>query len=104
MKSDREKNLSDIVVSLCADYERRKSAIRERSVEGRVLAEYIYINSKLLWAAREICGMEFAERFILDIGGRIGYAKTEMEGYSECTYKKHKSDIKINMMKRLNLI
>ena len=104
MRREKEKNLSDIVIALCADYERRNSVIKDKSERERVISEYLYINSKLFGAAAEIAGPEQAERYINDIGNAIGYARTEVEDVSEGTYKKMKSEIKENMYRRLNFV
>ena len=103
MKSEKERNLSDIVVALCADYDRRRRAILYKSERERVISEYIYINAKLFRAAAEIAGPECAEGYINDIGNSIGYARTELYEVSESTYKRMKMEIKENMYRALNL-
>ena len=103
MKSEKERNLSDIVIALCADYDRRRKAILYKSERERVISEYIYINAKLFRAAAEIAGAAHAEEYINDIGNAIGYARTALEDVSEAAYKKIKNEIKENMYRTLNL-
>ena len=102
------KNIGDtvdmMVVALCADYERRRSAIAERSVTHRTEMEYRYLNFKLLSAAEEIVGESRAELMIREIGERIGYAYSELYEMSEVSYKKKKQEVKSNIAKRLHLI
>ncbi|MBO5906737.1 MAG: hypothetical protein J6Q85_01100 [Clostridia bacterium] len=102
------KNISDtvdmMVVALCADYERRRAAISERSVTHRTEMEYRYLNFKLFSAAEEIVGKARAELMIREIGNRVGYAYSELYDISEVSYKKKKQDVKSNIAKRLHLI
>ncbi len=93
-----------VVVSLCADYERRRLAILERSVTHRTEMEYRYLNFKLLSAAEEIVGDKDAELMICEIGNRIGYAYSELCDISEVSYKLKKQEVKTNIAKRLHLI
>ena len=93
-----------MVVALCADYERRRSAIAERSVTHRTEMEYLYLNFKLLSAAEEIVGESRAELMIREIGERIGYAYSDLYEMSEVSYKKKKQEVKTNIAKRLHLI
>ena len=39
-----DKSLEDIVIALCADFERRKLAIEEKALPKRVLLEYKFLN------------------------------------------------------------
>lgn len=97
------KQIDEIVIALCGDYSRRDAAIREMSVPRRVRMEYVYINTRLLVAASEICGFASAERLIEEIGGRVGYAKSELESISETSYKALKSRAKRRIAKALYL-
>lgn len=99
-----ERLVMDIISALCAHYEARRAAIENKTVPKRVRMEYAYLNSRLLTAAAEIVGHPSAEGFIRDIGEAVGYAKTELEGYGETSYKKNKICIKINMAKKLYLL
>ena len=99
-----EKLLFDIIISLCADYSRRKECILKNSVSKRVKMEYVYLNSKLFDAAAEVAGEMFAERYIYDIGNGIGYARSNLYIFSESTYKEYKIIIKENMLKKLKFI
>ena len=104
-KGKRKKDsLSEIIVALCADYDRRRRALIESSVTRRVRMEYIYINGRMKDAAAEIVGEGYAERFIDDIGARVGYASSELDFCSEGQYKKYKKEIKDNIAKKLYLI
>ena len=99
-----EESLDFLIVALCADYERRKGVIENRSAERRVDTEFRYLNFRIFDAAAEIAGEEDAEGFIQDIGERIGYAKSELWHLSEGTYKDYKRCIKDNIAKKLHLI
>ena len=92
------------VVALCADFRRRQEAIREQSVSHRTEMEYRYLNIKLTDAATEIAGERTARDYILEIGGRKGYACSELYYVSEATYKQQKQQIKLNIAKRLHLV
>jgi len=93
-----------LVVALCADYERRKRAINQRTVSHRTEMEYRYLNFKVYRAAAEVVGEHAAPTMINEIGRKKGYAKTDMDEISEKTYKVKKKQIKLNIAKRLHLI
>lgn len=92
------------MVALCLDYGRRCAAIAEGSYGRRVLMEYRYVNFRIYEAAAEIVGENIAERFIFEIGRRIGYAKSELDGMSEVTYKRKKNEIKRAIAEKLHLV
>ncbi len=93
-----------IVVALCSDYERRRRAIEEHTVNNRTDAEYKYYNFKIFDAVAEVIGERYVNVFINEIGKKIGYAKSEINFMSEVTYKKYKYLIKENIAKKLHLI
>jgi hypothetical protein len=103
MKRNKSATLTAIAKALCADYERRKNCVNDQTVSRRVRMEYVYLNNKLIEAAGEICGARFAEAFINEIGGGIGYAYSEVECMSETTYKNYKSSICDNIIRKLYL-
>ena len=96
--------LDRLVVALCADYARRKSAIYEKRMGRRVLMEYAYMNSRLLEGAGEVSGGALAEVFIKEIGDGTGYAMSAVPGMTEGTYKSYKKQIKSNIARKLFLI
>ena len=98
------KGVEDIVIALCADYERREAALKEHSVGYRVESEYRYYNRRMLAAAAKIGGSYAAVIYIREIGGRIGYARSELYHIAESTYKKRKRMIKEGIAECLNLI
>ena len=98
------RSLERVVEALCADYPRRKTAIKEDILPARVLVEYKFLNKKLLEGTVEIAGITYAEEFIDDIGARRGYAKSTIDRFSEVRYKEIKADIKLNIAKKLLLI
>ena len=105
MKNGAENKIIDnVIVSLCADYERRKKYIIMRIGSKRLRMEFLYINKRLLEGAGEICGAGLAEQFIKDIGANVGYAFSEISELGESTYKRYKIDIKRNIAKKLYLI
>ena len=97
-------SLDLLVVALCADYERREALIYSRSLPSRVEAEYRYLNAKIRCAAEEILGEGIAPIMIKEVGERIGYAKTELGGMSEKSYKTKKHALKLKIAKRLHLL
>lgn len=99
-----EASVFNIVVALCADYDRRKNAIAEREISRRVRMEYIYINTRMLNAAGEIVGFAVAESFIREIGSGIGFASSELDCVSESAYKAMKRRIKIKIAENLYLL
>lgn len=104
MMNVSEKMVCDIVEALCAHYDVRERAIREKNVGDRVRMEYVYLNSKMLDAATEVVGAASAKSFILDIGRGIGYANTKIDGFGEVFYKKSKLAIRRKIAERLNLL
>lgn len=98
-----ESTLDTLVIALCLDYARRQQAILERTATKRTDTEYRYYNFKIFDAAAEIVGERFAEQYIEEIGGRVGYAKSSVDCVSEITYKDYKRRIKDNVAKKLHL-
>ena len=96
--------LDAVVVALCADYERRRSAILQDKAERRTLMEYRYINSRIYEAVAETVGERLCPVFIKEIGQRIGYAKSEIDCMSESSYKSEKQLAKIKIARALRLI
>lgn len=92
-----------LVVALCLDYPRRRAEILGGKVSRRTDVEFRYINSKMYDAAAEIVGEELAEVYIKEIGEKIGYAYSSVEGISELTYKLNKRKVKEAIAKRLYL-
>ena len=97
-------SLNDLVIALCADYERRRQLIEAGEASFSVIMECRYLNYRLFDAAAQVVGEHIAERFILDIGYSVGYAKTELYFMSERTYKISKQEIKQNIAKRFLLL
>ena len=98
-----ESTLDTLVIALCLDYSRRKEAIEARSIAKRTDTEFRYYNFKIFDATAEIVGWRMAEKYIDEIGNRVGYAKTNIDGVSEVTYKNYKRLIKNNIAKKLHL-
>lgn len=101
-KSVRD-SLDTLVGALCLDYGRREDIILTRQAPRRVDNELRYINFKIFDAVSEVVGEARADRFIREIGARIGYAKSRVEDYSESVYKNYKLLVKQNIIKRLYL-
>ena len=98
-----ESTLDTLVIALCIDYARREAAIISRSLSKRTDTEYRYYNFKIFAAVAEIVGERYADGYIKEIGNRTGYAKSEISGVSEVTYKNYKRLIKNNIAKKLHL-
>ena len=94
MSEKKQNSLDKLIVALCADYERRKTAVNKKLVGRRVRMEYSYINSRMLEGAGEIAGAALAEVFIDEIGSGTGYAYSRIDCLGETTYKLYKKDIK----------
>lgn len=93
-----------IVVALCADYERRKAAIKSHDCSFGAEMEYKYVNYKMLAAAQEIAGIAEAEIYIKEIGARTGYTNSLITDYSETTYKNRKKEVKSAIARKLRLV
>ena len=96
-------SLDALVVALCADYGRMRSAAESGELSYRTTMEYRYYSFKMYDAAAEIVGELMAQTYISEIGARRGYAKSEVEGVSELTYKRRKKSVKINIARKLHL-
>jgi hypothetical protein len=66
--------------------------------------EYRYLNFKILTAATEIVGEEYAQTMIRDIGEGVGYAYTDLYLMSESSYKIKKAQVRENIARKLHLI
>ena len=96
--------VASIVSALCADYYRRAEVIAFKKAPYNVIMEYRFLNYRMVNAAAEIAGMRDAERFIYDIGNNVGYATSELYALSEKVYKSRKSDVRLNIARRLSLV
>ncbi len=95
--------LDDVIISLCRDYDRREDVIRRAVCSERTAIEYRYLNYRIREAAIEIAGERLALPFIEDIGKKIGYARTDMAGFSEADYKCSKRLVKLGIARSLHL-
>ena len=96
--------LDGIIVALCKDFSRREIAISENECSKRTAMEYEYINFRILLAACEVAGESQARKYIDEIGGRIGYAYSDVDEVCESTYKMTKKEVKINIARKLHMI
>lgn len=96
--------LDRVIIALCADYDRRKSAVAQKLVNPRCTMEYKYLNYRIYEAAAEIVGAAYAELYIDEIGRSVGYAKTAHPAAGEQTYKTEKQEVKHNIARKLHLI
>ena len=99
-----DKTLEEIIIALCADFDRRQTEIKEKRLPKCVLMEYKFLNFRILEGVMEIVGTENARLFIDDIGSRRGYAKSSIDGLSEPKYKVKKAEAKLSIAKKLSLI
>ncbi len=95
--------LDAAVVALCADFERREVLLEEESLSARTEAELRYLNYLISEATAEIADARYVNMFIRDIGARVGYAYSLVEGMGEITYKMQKLRIKSNIARKLHL-
>ena len=70
----------------------------------RVDMELRYLNFKIYDATAEVVGEGDAEKFIYEIGKKIGYARTSFSDISERTYKKYKLEVIKNIARRMYLV
>ena len=100
-----EKSIDNVIVALCGDYARRAEAIRTHSVSHRTEMEFRYYNFKIYDAALQIVGERLAEKYIEEIGARVGYAFSGMgEEVCERTYKTKKQSVKACIARSLHLM
>jgi len=93
-----------LVIALCADYVRRAEAILSDETPTRMKVELRYINYKLADAVADVVERRLIPLFIEEIGSRIGFASSKIEGMGESVYKRSKAKIKVNIAKKLYLI
>lgn len=96
--------LDGVIVALCRDYCYRRDKGVGQGYSRRTRMEYEYIDSILLRAAGEITGESDAEKILAEIGERVGYAYSAIEGVSESTYKIMKKEVKLNIAKKLHML
>ena len=100
-----QKTLDALLCALCADFDRRRIAIEEGRLSRRVLFEYRYLNDRILGAALSVSGRyDNALTFVREIGARTGYAGSAIEGISEITYKRYKTEIRRRILEELSLV
>ena len=97
-------SLDDVIISLCRDYKRREDIVKSSGCTERTAIEYRYLNYRMREAAEDIAGEVYAVAFIRDIGEKIGYARTEIEGFCEADYKSTKLRIKLGIARSLHLL
>lgn len=102
-KAVMQRTLDDLVVTLCADYFRRKRLIERRAATYSVIMECRFLNYRILDAASQIAGERDAEVFIREIGEGVGYANSALDTMSERTYKERKLEVKRAIARRLSL-
>jgi hypothetical protein len=102
-KSLYKNTLDNLIVALCLDIERRKTAIEKNEFSPRTIMEYRYINYHIEEAANEIAGERLGAIYINEIGKKIGYAYSKIVCLSELPYKEQKREVKLNIAKKLHL-
>ena len=65
--------------------------------------EYEYINRRLREAAGEVVGVDY-RIYINEIGDKIGYAYSRVDGISETEYKERKKEVKLSIARKLHLL
>ena len=99
-----EKSIINIVEAHCADFDRRMLCVKGHSVTKRTEAEYRYLNAAVYTGAVNIVGKELAPIYIYEIGRKLGYAHSSVEGVGEVKYKNTKKLIKESIAKELHLV
>lgn len=99
-----DKSIVNIVEAHCADFQRRARAVDEHTVTKRTEAEYRYLNAGVYTGAVNIVGKELAPVYIYEIGRKLGYAHSSVEGVGEVKYKNDKRLIKESIARELHLI
>lgn len=95
--------LDYLIVAICRDFRTRQRAIVEKRFKRRTLMEYEYLNRQLIEATTDIVGKDY-EIYIDEIGNKVGYAYSKIDGISETEYKQRKREVKIRIAKRLHLM
>lgn len=95
--------LDFLIVAFCRGFEARERAIREKRCGRRTIMEYEYINRRIADATREIVGDDFPN-YIHEIGKKIGYAHSRVDGISETDYKVKKRQVKMNIARKMHLL
>ena len=97
-------SLDDVIIALCRDYLRREDVVSVSGCNERTSIEYRYLNYRIKEAADEIVGERYALLFIEDIGKKMGYARSRIEGFSESDYKTMKRALKLGIARALHLL
>lgn len=93
-----------VVVALCADYDRRERALRCHSATPDVLSLYETLNRGIDRAIAEICEARICTDMRRDIGAKRGARRTPLYFMSEGTYKRRKRDTQHRIAETLHLL
>ena len=97
------RTLNSVIVSLCADYQRRSIVIEKKNAPFNVIMEYRFLNYRMLDAAMEIAGERDALSFITEIGKKTGHTNSDTY-ICEALYKSRKKEVKANIARKLSLL
>jgi hypothetical protein len=93
-----------VVVALCADYERRERILRRQSATPDVLSLYETLNRGIDRAVAELCEARIRTEMRRDIGAKRGARRTPLYFMSEGTYKRRKRDTQHRIAEALHLL
>ena len=98
------RTLDELIVAVCADYERRDIAVSSGEAVGRSAMEYKYLNYRIYEGALEVVGDKYARLYINEIGRKVGFAKSAHSAVTERVYKEQKQEVKYSIAKKLHLV
>ena len=99
------KGVYDVVVTLCADYDRRKKAIAVGNIDAVHLEYYKLLNETIDKSIEETVDVGIRKQMLKDIAERVGHKKSMCLHYiSPVTYKAQKREAIYFIAKNLQLI
>ena len=95
----------NVVVALCADYERRKKEIAKGKIDSVHLEYYKVLNDAIDRALEQAVDSDIREQMLIDISNRTGHRKSKCCLYMHGnTFKAQKSETVYHIAKNLQLI
>lgn len=99
------KHVYRVVVTLCADYKRRKKVIAEGKIDSVHIEYYKLLNDAIDRALEKGVDCDIREQMLEDIGNRVGPYNSRCCLYmSVGTYKAQKREAVYNIAKNLQLL
>ena len=93
-----------LVIALCADYDRRERILRRGAATPDVLSVFESLNRGIDRAVAETCEIGIRTDIRRDIGAKRGARRTQLYFLSEGTYKRRKRDAQHRIAEELHLL